>query len=469
MAATVPNGTIPTVTGGVPQQPALTYPPQQSQAPRQQFNGAGGGPGNIRNPQEEQCKIFVGGVGKNTNDESLRNYFSQFGQIADSVIMQDRETGEPRGFAFVTFTSPEAVTAVIERRSQGGHSLDGKMIDPKPAVRQGPGQRTSFGNLSGGIGGLGSKPMPTNPMYKGPMNVAEELKIFVGGIGIGTTEDDVKTYFSTFGEVVAVNMPYHQVYKCPKGFAFVGFKTTEVVAAVIKDRYHQINGKTVEVKGADEQQQHMRKKQEGRYSNSHVPHRSNVPVGTIGTIGGGVAGGGFANLAAAGQQVLIPQVINGQTQYVAAQIPAAAAPAPAPQQYVFDPATNTYYQLPATTQLLGAAGGAAAAYNPYAGMQLQMAGAAAGAAQSPLAATQMINAAALAGGADANAAGQLGALYSNETSTFGPSRSHVLEAGNQPIAGGAGGAADPQVVYSNAAPHSGGEAVPSRGYHPYGR
>ena len=348
MAATVPNGTIPTVTGGVPQQPALTYPPQQSQAPRQQFNGAGGGPGNIRNPQEEQCKIFVGGVGKNTNDESLRNYFSQFGQIADSVIMQDRETGEPRGFAFVTFTSPEAVTAVIERRSQGGHSLDGKMIDPKPAVRQGPGQRTSFGNLSVG---LGSKPMPTNPMYKGPMNVAEELKIFVGGIGIGTTEDDVKTYFSTFGEVVAVNMPYHQVYKCPKGFAFVGFKTTEVVAAVIKDRYHQINGKTVEVKGADEQQQHMRKKHENNYSNNahhaHHQQRSNVPVRTIGTIGGGMgasyAANSYANsYATAGQQVFIPQVINGQTQYVAAQMSAAAAPAPAPQQYVFDPASYKF-------------------------------------------------------------------------------------------------------------------------------
>jgi len=460
MAATIPNGTIPTVTGGVPQSSNI-YPQQQQQ---RQFNNTG--PGNIRNPNEEQCKIFVGGVGKNTNDESLRAYFSKFGQIADSVIMQDRETGEPRGFAFVTFTTPEAVAAVIEQRNNGGHTLDGKMIDPKPAVRQGPGQRAAFGNNM-------VKPMPQNPMYKGPMNVAEELKIFVGGIGIGTTEDDVKNYFSTFGEVVAVNMPYHQVYKCPKGFAFVGFKSTEVVASVIKDRYHQINGKTVEVKGADEQQQHLRKKQENRYSN---PHHTRAPLGTIGTIGGGVAGAGFANIATAGtQQVLIPQVINGQTQYVAAQIP--AAPQPAPQQYVFDPATNTYYQLPATTQILGAAG-AAGAYNPYAGMQIMASAAAGTTAGSPLAAAGMaMSAAALAGAgagaasgaADATPGGQLGAVYTNETSSFGPARSHVLDGGHQPIAGGAGGATDPQVVYSNAGPHSGGESVPSRGYHPYGR
>lgn len=33
------------------------------------------------------------------------------------------------------------------------------------------------------------------------MKIAPELKIFVGGIGIGTTEDDVRNYFSTFGPV----------------------------------------------------------------------------------------------------------------------------------------------------------------------------------------------------------------------------------------------------------------------------
>lgn len=37
--------------------------------------------------------------------------------------------------------------------------------------------------------------------YKGPMKVASDLKIFVGGIGIGTSEEDVKNYFSTFGKV----------------------------------------------------------------------------------------------------------------------------------------------------------------------------------------------------------------------------------------------------------------------------
>lgn len=33
------------------------------------------------------------------------------------------------------------------------------------------------------------------------MKVASELKVFIGGIGIGTTEEDVRKYFSTFGTV----------------------------------------------------------------------------------------------------------------------------------------------------------------------------------------------------------------------------------------------------------------------------
>ena len=48
------------------------------------------------------------------------------------------------------------------------------------------------------------------------MTVSPELKIFVGGIGVGTTEKDVKKYFSVFGAVADVDMPYHVVYKCPK-------------------------------------------------------------------------------------------------------------------------------------------------------------------------------------------------------------------------------------------------------------
>jgi len=224
------------------------------------------------------------------------------------------------------------------------------------------------------------------------------------------------------------------------------------------------------VKGADEQQAHIHKKRQesemgfGRISNARhqgAKMSPNVQPGTIGTISGY---GAYANLASAPQQVIIPQfAAGGQTQYAAVQVPTAAA---AGGGYVFDPATNTYYQLPAT--MLAGAGlmGAAA----YGGVQL-MANPAVAAGQMVTSPPQIqarpgeVTAGMIAG--LTGAAGQLGTVYPSETSTFGPSRTHILGGGHQPIAGTT--VADPHVVYSNAAALSGGESIPSRGFHPYGR
>jgi len=52
-------------------------------------------------------KLYVGNMSFNTNEEALRAAFSQFGTLTDVYIANDRETGRPRGFAFVTFSTAE--------------------------------------------------------------------------------------------------------------------------------------------------------------------------------------------------------------------------------------------------------------------------------------------------------------------------------------------------------------------------
>ncbi|XP_066932234.1 RNA-binding protein Musashi homolog 2-like isoform X3 [Clytia hemisphaerica] len=458
----ISNGAIPIMSGvaGTPvQQPAVVYQQQQPMivagaapmgyAPRKPY---------IRNPNEEHCKIFVGGVGKLTNDESLRAYFGKFGEIADSVIMKDKHTNEPRGFAFVTFKTPEAVSAVIEQNNKGGHTLDGKMfIEVRKFQRKSeydPDKANTTLTTANGAAQL-------NFQYKGPMKCSPEMKVFVGGIGIGTTEDDVKKYFEQFGKVLAVDMPVHHVYKCPKGFAFVGFETFDVVAAVTKDRYHQINGKTVEVKGSDEQQAHLNKKKaEGmtiRYASAG--RGRGIGSGNIGTVTGY---GAYANL---GQ----PLIVNPAQHSVQYTVPAAATGG-----YVYDPASNTYYQLPGTVVAGGAVAGAVqtvgtsvAAASPYAGATIaagQQVLTSPQVGQRTLQATDMIQ------GLAAGSTVALGAAYPSETSTFGPTRHNVIGASaQQPMAGNT--VADPHVVYSTATSISAGDAALSaaRGYHPYGR
>ena len=47
-------------------------------------------------------KIFVGGLPYHTTDQSLREFFDQFGEIEEAVVITDRQTGKSRGYGFVS-------------------------------------------------------------------------------------------------------------------------------------------------------------------------------------------------------------------------------------------------------------------------------------------------------------------------------------------------------------------------------
>ena len=48
-------------------------------------------------------KLYVGNLSFKTTEDGLRDAFGQFGNVTDVYVATDRETGRPRGFAFVTF------------------------------------------------------------------------------------------------------------------------------------------------------------------------------------------------------------------------------------------------------------------------------------------------------------------------------------------------------------------------------
>jgi hypothetical protein len=53
-------------------------------------------------------KIFVGGLPYHTTDQSLREFFEQFGDIEEAVVITDRQTGKSRGYGFVTMSNQAA-------------------------------------------------------------------------------------------------------------------------------------------------------------------------------------------------------------------------------------------------------------------------------------------------------------------------------------------------------------------------
>ncbi|KAJ7350266.1 hypothetical protein DFH08DRAFT_806388 [Mycena albidolilacea] len=97
-------------------------------------------------------KCYVGNLSWNTDDESLRQAFSEFGQVVDSIVMKDRETGRSRGFGFVTFNSGEEAEAAINGLNE--QDLDGRRLKVNLAnARTGGGGGGGFGGGGGGGGG----------------------------------------------------------------------------------------------------------------------------------------------------------------------------------------------------------------------------------------------------------------------------------------------------------------------------
>jgi RNA-binding protein Musashi len=56
--------------------------------------------------------------------ESLKDYFSQFGEVQECTVMRDSTTGRSRGFGFLTFRDPKTVNTVMVKE----HYLDGKIV-----------------------------------------------------------------------------------------------------------------------------------------------------------------------------------------------------------------------------------------------------------------------------------------------------------------------------------------------------
>jgi RNA recognition motif-containing protein len=107
----------------------------------------GSAQGDVR---EMSKKLFVGSLSWDTNDESLRNAFSQYGEISEAVVISDRDTGRSRGFGFVTFEDDDAADKAVA--ALNGTELDGRTIRVDVAQAK---QRSGGGGGGGGRGGYG--------------------------------------------------------------------------------------------------------------------------------------------------------------------------------------------------------------------------------------------------------------------------------------------------------------------------
>ncbi|KAI8146827.1 hypothetical protein BJV82DRAFT_600033 [Fennellomyces sp. T-0311] len=201
--------------------------------------------------------MFIGGLNWETTDESLRQYFSQFGEVMDCVVMRDPSTGRSRGFGFLTMADHAAIDTIVSQ----DHYLDGKRIDPKRAIPREEQDKTE--------------------------------KIFVGGISPEVDEDEFRDFFTQFGKVIDATLMTDRDTGRPRGFGFITFEDSNGVEEALRRTDLAIKNKPIEVKKAMPKSKQMRQQQQGPF---------NQPFGGAGARGGYMPNTRYAGAANYGAQ-----------------------------------------------------------------------------------------------------------------------------------------------------------------------
>ncbi len=71
-------------------------------------------------------KLYVGNMSYSTTQEEIRTLFAQAGEVTEVTLINDRDTGRPKGFGFVQMATDEGAREAIKRFN--GHSMDSRAL-----------------------------------------------------------------------------------------------------------------------------------------------------------------------------------------------------------------------------------------------------------------------------------------------------------------------------------------------------
>ena len=174
--------------------------------------------------------MFVGGLNRETTEETFYNYFSQFGTTEDKVIITDPHTHQSRGFGFVTFEKSESVENVFSSRP---HIIDGKTVDVKRAM-----------------------PREINT----PGAHIKTTKLFVSGFrGIDLEPAELQDYIekrhdTKFGRIEKIDLMKDRETGQLKGFGFIECNDSDFADRLcISETSFELKGRTLSIKKAEPQ------------------------------------------------------------------------------------------------------------------------------------------------------------------------------------------------------------------------
>ncbi len=99
-------------------------------------------------PNVMSTKLFVGNLDFKVTENDLHDAFAAHGTVVEANLVTDRATGRPRGFAFVTMSTPEEAQKAIEAlngKEMGGRTLNVNIARPREESGGGGARRSGYG------------------------------------------------------------------------------------------------------------------------------------------------------------------------------------------------------------------------------------------------------------------------------------------------------------------------------------
>ncbi|XP_042486929.1 UBP1-associated protein 2B-like [Macadamia integrifolia] len=163
-------------------------------------------------------KIFVHGLGWDTNAEILINAFKQYGEIEDCNAVCDKISGKSKGYGFILF----------KHRSGARRALQ------KPQKKIGN-RMTSCQLASAG-------PVPTMPPAAPPSSEYTQRKIFVSNVSADIDPQKLVTFFAKYGEIEEGPLGLDKQTGRPKGFTLFVYKSIESAKKALEDPHKNFEG-----------------------------------------------------------------------------------------------------------------------------------------------------------------------------------------------------------------------------------
>ncbi|ONI01999.1 hypothetical protein PRUPE_6G172000 [Prunus persica] len=260
-------------------------------------------------------KIFVHGLGWDTNAETLTSVFKEYGEIEDCKAVCDKVSGKSKGYGFILFkTRSGARKALKQPQKKIGNRMTACQL---AAIGPGPAPSTAA-----------AVPVAVQAAQSQTVSEYTQRKIYVSNVGADLEPQKLLMFFSRFGEIEEGPLGLDKMTGRPKGFCLFVYKSPESAKRALEEPHKNFDGHILHCQKAidgpkpvksQHPNQHHHKSHNSKFQRNENPGYVGGAAAGMGHLMAPASGGIGFNQGAAAAQALNPALGQALTALFATQ------------------------------------------------------------------------------------------------------------------------------------------------------